>query len=502
MTLLQQEEQHRIDNKLLHYTPHPKQLDFHQSPQRNRWVFGGNRTGKTECGAVESVWYARGNHPYKQITTPTQGWVVSLTNEVQRDVAQKKVLSYINPKWIKDIHVRSGRKDDPANAIIDFIVVESLHGGNSIIGFKACEQGRAKFQGTSQHWVWFDEEPPKEIYDECKMRVVDTRGNIWGTMTPLMGLTWVYDVVYINEIGDKQVKYWLIQWSDNPYLNPDEIKQLESTMTAEDREARQYGKFVAMSGLIYKEFVEDIHVIDPFDVPRKWYDNISIDPGLDAPLSAHFYAVDGDNNIYVIEEHYKAGESVEWHSEKITEIAKRLKWPAHRDGSIDALIDSAANQKTLAAEKSVAELFWDNQINASTNVEKDVWTGIQRVKQYLKLRPHPQTEAWPRGKPKLFIFRNCVNLIREIKSYRWKPQTDSGEQVDRPIKKNDHAMDDLRYYIMSRPEIGEFNIFSSVPEAASSAKGDRFIRQPDGTVRHISEIEDSAKEDDGWLQNW
>src|SRR5690606_7906918 len=133
---------------------------------------------------------------------------------------------------------------------------------------------------------------------------------------------------------------------------PDEIAQLEATMSDDEREARQYGKFVAMSGLIYKEFVEDIHVIDPFDVPHSWYDNISIDPGLDAPLAAHFYAVDGDSNIYVVDEHYKAGESVEWHAERLKEIAQRLRWPMHRDGSLDALIDSAANQKTLAAEKS------------------------------------------------------------------------------------------------------------------------------------------------------
>ncbi|MBQ7579042.1 MAG: hypothetical protein IJT25_00725, partial [Clostridia bacterium] len=32
---------------------HKKQLLFHKCTKRNRWVFGGNRTGKTECGAVE-----------------------------------------------------------------------------------------------------------------------------------------------------------------------------------------------------------------------------------------------------------------------------------------------------------------------------------------------------------------------------------------------------------------------------------------------------------------
>ena len=41
---------------------HKKQLAFHKSQKKNRWVFGGNRTGKTECGAVEAIFFARGNH--------------------------------------------------------------------------------------------------------------------------------------------------------------------------------------------------------------------------------------------------------------------------------------------------------------------------------------------------------------------------------------------------------------------------------------------------------
>ena len=46
---------------------------------------------------------------------------------------------------------------------------------------------------------------------------------------------------------------------------------------------------------------------------------------------------------------------------------------------------------------------------------------------------------------KLFIFKNCTNMIREIKGYFWG-------NSDAPVKKDDHAMDDLRYYIMNRPE--------------------------------------------------
>ena len=151
---------------------HQKQMEFHKCLKRNRWVFGGNRTGKTECGAVEAVWFARGNHPYREINKPMNGWVVSLTGEVQRDVAQAKLLSYLPRNWIEEIVMKKGRSDSPENGIIDFITVRSVHGGLSTIGFKSCDQGRGKFQGTSQDFIWFDEEPPRDIYDECRMRPV------------------------------------------------------------------------------------------------------------------------------------------------------------------------------------------------------------------------------------------------------------------------------------------------------------------------------------------
>ena len=76
---------------------HKKQIAFHKCRKRNRWVFGGNRSGKTECGAVECIYMARGVHPYRKNRKDVFGWVVSLSQQVQRDVAQKKILQYLNP---------------------------------------------------------------------------------------------------------------------------------------------------------------------------------------------------------------------------------------------------------------------------------------------------------------------------------------------------------------------------------------------------------------------
>ena len=104
----------RKNTKLAKYNSgeikHEKQLAFHKCIKRNRWVFGGNRSGKTECGAVEAIWLARGIHPFKENKPNVSGWVVSLTSKVQKEVAQDKILSYLDSSWIEDIVMSSGKK--------------------------------------------------------------------------------------------------------------------------------------------------------------------------------------------------------------------------------------------------------------------------------------------------------------------------------------------------------------------------------------------------------
>ena len=102
---------------------HKKQLEFHKSTKKIRWVFGGNRTGKTECGAIETIWLSLGIHPYKSNKKSTECWVVSLSQRVQKEVAQAKILKYLPKNSIKEIIMTSGKKADPDNGIIECIIV-------------------------------------------------------------------------------------------------------------------------------------------------------------------------------------------------------------------------------------------------------------------------------------------------------------------------------------------------------------------------------------------
>ncbi|MFA6666909.1 MAG: terminase family protein, partial [Bacilli bacterium] len=230
---------------------HLKQIAFHKCNKKNRWVFGGNRSGKTECGAVECVWIARGIHPYKENKNGTIGWVVSLSTQVQRDVAQSKILNYLEKGWIEEIIMITGKKGSPKLGVIDQIIIKNVFGGTSTIGFKSVDQGREKFQGTSLDYVWFDEEPPYDIYEECLMRTFDKSGEIFGTMTPLKGLSWVYDEIYLKADSDSDIWCEFMEWADNPYLPKQEILKLQKSLSSEQLEARRYGRFQSNCGLVY-----------------------------------------------------------------------------------------------------------------------------------------------------------------------------------------------------------------------------------------------------------
>lgn len=295
--------------------------------------------------------------PYRKNKRDVFGWVVSLSAQVQRDVAQKKILKYVRPDWIADVVMLSGRKEAPEYGVIDQLKIKNVFGGISVIGFKSCDQGREKFQGCSLDFVWFDEEPPRDIYEECRMRVLDRRGDIFGTMTPLKGLTFVYGEIFLNERNSPEVWCEFMSWKDNPFLDKRETKLLESSLSEEQLESRRDGRFRSGTGLVYPEFDETVNVTDPFEVPREWYDTVSIDPGLNNPLAALWFAADFDGNVYAVAEHYEAGRDVAYHAEKIREISSRLGWETDGRGRVRALIDPAANQKTLAAAKSVSELF-------------------------------------------------------------------------------------------------------------------------------------------------
>lgn len=230
------------------------------------------------------------------------------------------------------------------------------------------------------------------------------------------------------------------------------------------------GSFDVFAGQIFDEFNPSIHVIPPFQIPNTWERFRSIDHGQNNPTSCHWYAVDFEGNIYVYQEYYQEKDVVSNHVKRINAMSRirTTEGDTLTDTYAYTVIDPSTHAKTLEKDGyrfSVADEYLDAGI-PTIAAQNDVIAGVNRVKEYLKIDPtrfHPflkDPDGDPiMGAPRLFIFQQCANMIEEIGQYKWKSYSgmavgnpDRDDIKEAPVKRGDHAMDDLRYAIMSRPQ--------------------------------------------------
>jgi phage terminase large subunit-like protein len=210
---LREQAKRKRENRLTEYQPYARQKEFHNagSEHRERLLMAGNQLGKTYCGGAEAAYHLTGLYPDwwegRRWDRPTRWWAGSKTSEVTRDGVQRYLIG--EPKdessWgtgmiPKDCLIRTSRRQGIADAL-DNATVKHVSGGVSTVGFKSYDQGRQKWQGETLDGVWFDEEPPMDIYMEGLTRTNATNGVTMITFTPLLGMS---DVVamFVGELMD------------------------------------------------------------------------------------------------------------------------------------------------------------------------------------------------------------------------------------------------------------------------------------------------------------
>jgi phage terminase large subunit-like protein len=194
-------DRRKRENRLTDYWPYSRQCVFHEdgATHRERLLCAGNQLGKTFCGAAEVSMHLTGLYPDwwggKRWDRPTRWWAGSKTGEVTRDGVQRYLVG--EPKdeaqWgtgmIPKAHLMDwGRRQGIADAL-DNCTIKHVSGGTSTLGFKSYDQGRQKWQSETLDGVWFDEEPPMDIYMEGLTRTNATGGIAMITFTPLLGMS-------------------------------------------------------------------------------------------------------------------------------------------------------------------------------------------------------------------------------------------------------------------------------------------------------------------------
>lgn len=467
------------------YKPHQKQYEFHSSEKKRKLFIGGNRSGKSVAGVIEALWRATCTHPYRpdlNAIGPNRGRVVSVDflNGVN------EILIPIYKQWALPSTLRGGSWEKAYHA-----GEHKLYFTNgSTIEFMSSDQKLDKFAGTSRHWIHFDEEPPKAIWQECLARLVDTNGDYWITMTPVEGMTYIYDEIYEPNVNNPEGKVFVLEVNtmQNPYLTEEGIQGLVDSIDNDEAQTRIGGAFIQQGGRIYKNFdpvVGSRHVLsesirDPATFfPRdRWMWILALDHGLNNPTCALWIAVNDDGYCVVFDEWYKAEYTIDQHADIIKrKIREHKRFP-------DLLVgDPAMKQRNGVTKTNIIEEYQKYGLSFMEG-NNDVKAGLVRVKKYFNPSTYPGVPGSSRhplyggsyklyfatdevtyrnpdnsgGIPRLLIDPRCSKLIWELKRYRWKTYADKKKQFennpyDEPHKKDDHACDALRYAIMTRPDL-------------------------------------------------
>lgn len=419
---------------IYNYVPHEKQIKFHSSVADGRLYVGGNRSGKTVGGICEDVFRATGRHPFQRVKEPpTYGRIIT----VDFLNGWEKIIQPVLRQWLPPSELINGSWED-SFAKKDHLL--TLANGSKI-EIMSHEQDLDAFAGTSRDWLHMDEECPKAIFTESKTRLLDVKGKWYMTMTPVDGMTWVYDEVFIKSMDglDKNIAVIVVDMADNPYIGEDERLTYLQGLDEEDRRIRGKGEFVALGGLILSEFNYQMHVVDNRMPPYKWEWWVSIDHGTANPTAAMWHAVNPSGNVYTFAEHYKAEWTIKQHADRIKEVNEGL------GRNPDMYVgDPAMRQRQAVTGHSLQIEYGLHDINIAM-ANNAVDAGLDKMNEYLR------QGRW-------IISENCPNLLKEIRKYRRKKYAspkiaDENNRQEKPRKKDDHAIDSCRYLFSFMPEL-------------------------------------------------
>lgn len=279
------------------------------------------------------------------------------------------------------------------------------------------ESSQDLIQGITLAGVFFDEVAlmPESFVNQATGRCSVEGSKFWFNCNPDGPEHW-FKINWIDNRGEKHLLYLHFTMDDNLSLSEKIKARYRSMYTGVFFKRYILGLWCIAEGLVY-QFNKDLHTVSDMSQEGEWY--ISCDYGTLNPFSAGLWCVSNGRAVRVAEYYYSGREK----KQQLT------------DEDYYAELERLAGNRpvhSVVVDPSAASFIACIRHHGRFAVRKarnDVLPGIRLTAAMLQM-----------GVIKIGI--GCTDAIREFGLYRWE---EKGE-VDRPIKENDHAMDDIRYF--------------------------------------------------------
>lgn len=477
------------------YRPHEKQHEFHSSCAKRRGFFAGNRTGKSECDAAETVAWMVGERTWYKYSFPIYGMrngvktVISfheghpdhpLVRQGIPQFATKQLI--ITTDWKKVDEIWTSPRGDSPGKLWKFIpaslkvetkrnhegIIDQIFGANGAVVRFTTEQAYLKnpqsSESTDYDRVAIDEPIVEEMWKANSRSLVDRDGQGDFTLTSLRE-RWIYD--YFTDPDNKRDDRFSVRATiyDNPYLSADAIQRFADELTLDEQECRLLGVPLELSGLVYKEFHREHHVLTK--LPTGWRDwstppdnytiYVSIDVHSQTPQAVMFVAVGPVGPAIVYDEIWRACTA----DDLAVEINHRL-----LNRSVGFIkCDPRAWDEDPVYRVSMAQRFLAHGLLVE-KASKALTFGITNMRQVLK-------------DFRVYFAPTVKRTLWEIS--RWHYKSDN-----RPVDKDDHFMECMyRIFINTIPHIDTSKSYQ-VPEFALESHA-RLMRSFSDDVRAFDE---------------
>ena len=341
-------------------------------------------------------------------------------------------------------------------------------------------QDPEEFEGVTLGWAWFDEPPPDKILKATIARM-RRGGIIFITATPIAGSAHLYDMFATGEIeteivmreGEDPVKvtrnvYHVTADVESAckthgirgHLDHEHIVQMIAEYPEDERQARIYGKFQHLVGLVFKKWNRDIHVIKPFNITERDFVVYEyLDPHPRNPDAVLWVAVDRNRTFYVVDELWYTPDDKRDLASKI-----KNKMSQYRIGGrwADPWIFNK-DQHHDPHDKNLDEQLQDEGLTYLA-APKQRTAADERIKSALNFISKDGHMIKP---PEVYVFENCERLIWEMEHYRWDEWTgktgDRKDRKEKPVDKDDHMIENL-----GRALISEHHFYEMPPKHQAS----------------------------------